>query len=112
MVKTKANKISSRGVATVKISDRVAVNISLFNGVLWYHLKDLYKSKTMSVSEKDLKTLISRKEELLEAGKKVKKHSSSLKAKKKNHAKKDVEIEESESDEEMCSQSDDTDSDD
>lgn len=55
----------------VKISSRININTTYFNGECWYHLNDNKKNKSVSFTRQDLKAIFEKKDELKAASKKV-----------------------------------------
>lgn len=79
---------TKRMMMSLKISERLAVNITEFNDGLWYHLKDSVKQKSLSLSHNDIKELFKAKDELAKASRKLvnkmKKNGPGKKSLKKN----------------------------
>lgn len=82
-----SNKMSNE-ILTVKVSERLSVNVSEFQGDIWYHMKDMKKSKNISVTSKDMDKLFKHKRDLIEAGKKVQQAVKKRKTKPKKRQKK------------------------
>lgn len=60
-------------IVSIKLSDRVCIYASFFNEEVWYHLKDLKKQKSVSITKTDMATLFAKRKELAQAGKQIKK---------------------------------------
>lgn len=84
--------VDSSPFVTVKVSDRLWVNVTEFKEEIWFHL-NTKKSKSISLTTKDMVKLFKHKRDFLEASKKVqhsskKQRSTASKSKKKIKKKK------------------------
>lgn len=74
---------------SVKITERITVNVSDYNGSIYFHVRDNRKEKSVSLAKRDFGALFKKKSELIEAARKiskgrVEKKKMSFSQKKKN----------------------------
>ena len=77
---------------TVKLTERISVNVTEFNGMVWFHFKDNRKQKSLSLNKGDMSALFANKKDLIAASKSFMKHKVSDKdasnqAERKQHSK-------------------------
>lgn len=76
---------------SVKISERITVNVSDYNGNIYFHVRDNRKEKSVSLAKRDFSALFKKKAELIEAARKISKGRVEKKktsvSEKKKHAK-------------------------
>lgn len=71
------NNNQKNKVISLKVSDRVGVNIAEFQDKLWFHLRD-NRGKSFSLNLVDLTGLFARKREMLEVGNKLQQQRKKL----------------------------------
>lgn len=86
------NKMSSSGktavsadpapMESVKVTDRLWINVKEYSDEIWYHFNT--KKKSISLTSKDMSRLFKNKRELIVAGKKIEHAMKKTKSKKKN----------------------------
>ena len=62
---------------TLDVSERISVSVSHFKGVLYFHLRDKLKQKSLSLKKDDFMQLCKMREDLLAVGKKIEKREKS-----------------------------------
>lgn len=82
---------------TLKVSDRISVNVTPFNGQIYFHIRDNFKGKSLSLAYKELKSLMKQKASLFEIKEKIEKKSAKKGKKKKKNFKKSSDADDSSS---------------
>ena len=62
---------NAANIVSIHLSDRTSVYVSSFNEVIYYHIKDTRKNKSVSLTRQDLKLLLAKRSQLLDAGERI-----------------------------------------
>lgn len=61
---------------TLDVSERISISVSQFKGILYFHIRDKLKQKSISLKRDDFAQLFKMREQLLQLGKKVEEQHS------------------------------------